>query len=80
MKSFQSIEQVVAGLDPERSNQAREKFYPDWWMFANQQDPDDLTTAPHYTVVPKTEEELILAYRVKPLGVVADIRPVEETK
>jgi hypothetical protein len=53
-------------------DEAREKFYPDWWMF------DDGSSSPlepraAYRVVVRTEAERDLAYKVKPASVDAEI-------
>ncbi len=47
-------------------------------MFVSKGDPDT-ATAPSYVIYPKDEAARLLAYRVRPVGVLADIRPVGET-
>jgi hypothetical protein len=50
---------------------ARDRFYPDWWMFRNPQAPAG--ERPGYRVVCRDEEELELAYLSRPPHVDATI-------
>ncbi len=70
-------ERLSSDLGFETLTEAREYFYPDYWMFATTTDTADPATAPGYVIVPRSESERELAYRVRPEGIVADIRPVE---
>jgi hypothetical protein len=62
----------VPGLDAEVVDQARERFYPDWWMFEHD-GASPVEPRPSYRVVVRTEEERDLAYHVKPASVDAEI-------
>lgn len=51
--------------------EARDRFYPDWWMFSDPHAPAG--ARPAYQVICRTEEERQLAYRVRPPYVDATI-------
>jgi hypothetical protein len=54
----------VLDLDAEGMDAARDRLYPDWWMFSDPQ--ARVGERPWYRVVCKTDEERDLAYRVRP--------------
>lgn len=58
-------------LDDQRLAEARERLYPDWWMFSDPQAP--IGERPSYRVVCRDETERELAYRVRPPYVNATI-------
>jgi hypothetical protein len=64
-------DRLVAGLDAEALADARERFYPDWWMFNTATVRPD--ARPAYRVVCRSEAERDLAYHVKPSFVDAQI-------
>jgi len=66
--------------DQEKVEDLRERFYPDWWMFIGNNTVSSSVNSPSYIVHPRSEIERMQAYWVKPAGVMADIRPVEELK
>ncbi len=65
------ISPPAAGLS-ESELEARERFYPDWWMF-DAQGAAAPEARPAYRVVVHSEAERDLAYRVKPPTIDAQI-------
>jgi hypothetical protein len=64
---------VYETLNQDSIAEARERFYPDWWMFGGEGSGSVDGQRPAYTVVVRTEDERNLAYRVKPASVDARI-------
>jgi hypothetical protein len=59
--------------------EAREHFYPDYWIFPTPEGstPPAAMRAAHYVVRYANDEDLRLAYLVRPPGITADIRPAQ---